>query len=98
MVEDGSYTAVVDRFEVDADDRRLAVLLLEADGGTVGDLVVPAQELPSDARATDAVLSVEVVDGDLAAVQSRPDETDRRAEEAQSRFDRLSRRPGDDEE
>jgi hypothetical protein len=97
MVEDGSYTAVVDRFEVDADDRRLAVLLLEADGGTVGDLVVPAGELPSDARAADAVLSVEVVDGDMAAVEYRPDETDRRAEDAQSRFDRLSRRPGDDE-
>jgi hypothetical protein len=97
MVEDGSYTAVVDRFEVDAEDRRLAVLMLEPDGDVVGDLVVPADALPAAARSADAVLSVEVVDGDLADAEHRPDETDRRAEDAQSRFDRLSRRPGEEE-
>ena len=98
MVDDGTYTAVLDRLEVGADDQRLAVLMLEVDGEQVGDLVVPAEVLPEDARAEDAVLDVEVVDGDLAEATHRPDETERRSADAQSRFDRLSRRPGDDEE
>lgn len=97
MVADGTYTAVLDRFEVDADDTRLAVLLLEADGEQVGDLVVPATDLPAEAREQDAVLSVEVADDALADATYRPDETEGRADDAQSRFDRLSERPGDEE-
>jgi hypothetical protein len=63
----------------------------------VDDLVVPVEDLPGDAREADAVLDVEVTDGDLAAATYRPSETERRAEDAQSRFDRLSRRPGEDD-
>lgn len=95
---DGSYTAVLDRFEVDADDQRLAVLLLEADGEQVGDLVVETDALPPEARHQDAVLGVEVDAGDLASATYRPEETEAREERAQSRFDRLSRRLDEDGE
>jgi ribosomal protein L12E/L44/L45/RPP1/RPP2 len=98
MTDDGTYTAVLDRIEVDADDRRLAVLMLEVDGEQVDDLVVPLALLPEAAQETDAVLEVDVEDGELASATHRPAETGRRAEDAQSRFDRLSKRPGDDEE
>lgn len=97
-MDDGSYTAVLDRFEVDADDRRLAVLVVEADGEAAGELVVPADDLPADARHEDAVLAVDVADGDLAAATYRPDETDRRREDARSRFDRLSSRLGGEDD
>lgn len=96
MVDDGTYTAVLDRFEVDATDERLAVLVLEAAGETVGDLAVPATDLPERARTQDAVLRVEVADGEIAAATYRPEETERRAETARSRFDRLSERPDED--
>jgi len=98
MPGDGTYTAVLDRFEADEDDRRLAVLLLEADGEQVGDLVVPAGTLPDAARHQDAVLAVEIADGSLQSATYRAAETERRSADAQSRFDRLSRRPGDDGE
>lgn len=91
MVDDGSYTAVLDRIEADAEDRPLAVLLLEADGEQVGDLVVPVGALPANARQADAVLAVDVVNGELANAEYRSEETERRAEDAQSRLDRLSR-------
>lgn len=98
MMEDGTYTAVLDRFEVDADDRRLAVLVVEVSEESVDDLVAAAEELPEDARRQDAVLEVSVADGKLSSADYRPEETQRRAEDAQSRFDRLSRRPDDDGE
>jgi len=98
MVDDGSYTAVLDRIEAGADDRRLAVLVLAVDGSDVGELVVPVGELPADAREPDAVLDVAVADGDLVAATHRPAESERRAADAQSRFDRLSKRPGEDDD
>jgi hypothetical protein len=98
MPDDGTYTAVLDRFETGADDERLAVLMLEADGETVGDLVVGAADLPGDARHADAVLEVDVADGALASATYRPAETEERAEAAQDRFDRLSRRLGDEDD
>lgn len=85
---DGEYTAVVDRVE-----DGLAVLLLEANGETVDDLLVPSEDLPRRARAADAVLTVVVEDGDLIEARYRPEETRERAERAQSRFDRLAERP-----
>ncbi|WP_254545159.1 DUF3006 domain-containing protein [Halomarina pelagica] len=89
------YAAVLDRFE--GDD---AVLLLEADDRVVGDVVVDRDDLPPEARHQDAVLAVRVEDGEVVAVDYDPDETERRRDEAQARFDRLARRPdeGDDEE
>ncbi|PSQ02788.1 DUF3006 domain-containing protein [Halobacteriales archaeon QS_5_70_17] len=85
---DGEYTAVVDRVE-----DGLAVLLLEADGETVDDLLVPPERLPRRARTAGAVLTVVVEDGDLIEARYRPEETRERAERAQSRFDRLAERP-----
>ncbi|MFC6835303.1 DUF3006 domain-containing protein [Halomarina ordinaria] len=86
------YTAVLDRFE--GDD---AVLLLEEDGETVGDVVVPRTDLPSRARRQDAVVTVRIEDDAVVDLDYDPEETTRRREDAQSRFDRLARRPDDEE-
>ncbi|WP_042662510.1 DUF3006 domain-containing protein [Haloferax sp. ATB1] len=88
MIPDGTYTATVDRFE---DDR--AVLLVEADGRDIDQLVVDRDELPWRARTQNAVLTITVADGAYDGGQYEPDETEARTEAAQSRFDRLSRRP-----
>jgi len=95
MPSDGTYTAVVDRFEED-----LAVLLLEADGDTVGEVVVDEAALPEDGRHIDAILRVELDDDQLVDVTYEEAETEARSERAQSRFDSLSQRPpsGDDED
>ena len=92
MPSDGKYTAVVDRFEED-----LAVLLLERDGETVDDILLPKPELPESGRHQDAVLYVSVVDGEVRNATYKAEETDQRAERAQSRFDRLSQRPSESE-
>lgn len=86
---DGTYLAVLDRFEAGADGR-LAVLMLEQGGEVVGDLVVAPDELPSEARHADAVLDVVVEDGELAAATYLPETTDRRAGDSQDRFDRIA--------
>lgn len=95
MVADGSYTAVLDRFEATQADRELAVLLLDADGEGVDEIAVERDQLPDDGRHAGAVFEMTVVDGDLQSADYRPDETKERSEAAQSRFDRLARRPQD---
>jgi hypothetical protein len=97
--DDGDYTAVLDRFE-EGRDGRLAVLVLERDAESVGDLVVDPDRLPADGRETDAVFDVRVRNGELRSATHRPEASRRRAEDAQSRFDRLSSRPpgGEDED
>ena len=92
MSTDGEYTAVVDRFEDD-----LAVLLLERDGKAVDDVAVERTELPESARHQDAVLRVSVENGAIRETTYEAEETAERAERAQSRFDRLSRRPSESE-
>lgn len=92
MTGDERYTAVIDRFE-----GRRAVLLLEEDEGVVDELVVSEWRLPEDARHPDAVLSVRVRDGEFVTADYDPEETERRTSDAQSRFDRLARRPGESE-
>lgn len=87
-VDTVDLTAVLDRFEGD-----LAVLVLEAGGETVGEKVVDRAALPEDARHADAVLELTLEVGDIVAVAYDADETEERGETAQSRFDRLSRRP-----
>jgi len=87
MIPDGEYTAVVDRF-----DETLATLEL-SDGDERYSLVVGEEELPEDARHVDAVCHVRVVDEDLVSVGYDHEETSERKQEAQDRFDRLSRRP-----
>jgi hypothetical protein len=84
----GTFTAVVDRFEDD-----LAVLVLERNGETAGELVTGAETLPEDGRHVDAVLGVTLSEGELVAVEDRPAATEDRRERAQRRFDRLSQPP-----
>jgi hypothetical protein len=91
MIPDGTYTAVLDRFE-DSDP----VLELSGDDGRY-ELFVEQQDLPQPARHTDAVLEVELIDGQLVRAEYKPAESEQRLDEAQNRFDRLSKRPPDDE-
>ena len=86
------YTAVVDRFE-----EEMAVLLCERDGEIVDELVVARAALPADACQQDAVLRVIVESGKPVEMDYDPEATERRAERAQSRFDRLSERPPEDD-
>lgn len=92
MTPDGRYTAVLDRFEGE-----VAVLLLEADGETVDDRDVPRADLPSEGRHVDAVFEIQVENDDIVDVDYAEDETERRHESVRRRFDRLARRPDDEE-
>ena len=93
MIPDGQYTAAVDRIE-----NRYATILLEEDGEDVHEIVVYPEVLPSEGRHSDAILTVEITDGELAEAMYRPDETEARQKSAQSQFDRLSERPPNDDE
>ncbi|WP_416838781.1 DUF3006 domain-containing protein [Haloferax sp. DFSO52] len=93
MIPDGTYTATVDRFEDD-----LAVLLIEENGQDIDQLVVDRSELPWRARKQNAVLTVTVAEGEYENGTYEPEETDARTNAAQSRFDRLSRRPPPDDD
>ncbi|WP_254533669.1 DUF3006 domain-containing protein [Natrinema gelatinilyticum] len=88
MTCDGTYTAVVDRFEDD-----LAVLLLEDDGETTGELVVNEDRLPESGRHVGAVVDVELEDGKPVRITYENQETNDRATAARRRFDELSQRP-----
>lgn len=81
-----TYTGVLDRFEEDD-----AVLLLEANGETVEELVVPKTVLPSEGRHRDAVFEISVLD-DRSEFAYDSEQTRRRKNDAQRRFDRLSSR------
>lgn len=98
MVPDGTYTAVLDRFEVTQDDDELAVLLLEADGEVVDEVIVARNRLPEPGRQVDAMFEVTVADGEVRAMEYDADVTEKRGEAAQSRFDRLADRPPEDDE
>jgi len=89
----GEYTAVVDTIE-----DGLATVFFERDGDEVGNAVLDASELPSDAQHADAILSVTLSDGDIESASYNPEATDTRAEAAQDRFDRLSERPPADDD
>ncbi|MFB6301965.1 MAG: DUF3006 family protein [Haloferacaceae archaeon] len=73
MVDDGRYTAVLDRFEGD-----YAILVLEADGEAVDRVMVDPTVLPEAGRHPDAVFAVEVSDTEIVAIQYDPDTTDDR--------------------
>jgi hypothetical protein len=88
---DGEYTAVVDSVE-----DGLATVFFERDGEAVGNAVLDASRLPSDGRHADAVLLVALSDGRIESASYEPDRTGARAEAAQDRFDRLSKRPPSD--
>ncbi|MFW6317611.1 MAG: DUF3006 family protein [Halorubrum sp.] len=90
---DGEYTAVVDNVE-----DGLATVFFERDGEEAGDALLEASRLPSDARHADAILSVTLSGGEIASATYDPERTTTRAEAAQDRFDRLSRRPPSDDD
>ncbi|TKX87827.1 DUF3006 domain-containing protein [Halorubrum sp. SS5] len=90
---DGEYTAVVDAVE-----DGLATVFFERDGEEVGDAVVDAARLPPDGRRADAVLSVTLGSGHIESAAYDPERTEARAEAAQDRFDRLSKRPSSDDD
>jgi hypothetical protein len=90
MIPNGIYTAVLDRFEDD-----LAALEVE-DEDERYELAVPTASLPEEGQVIDAVLLIEVEDGELIDAAYKPMKTEERKESAQSRFDRLSGRPPKD--
>jgi len=89
---DGEYTAVVDTIE-----DGLATVFFEQDSEEVGDAVLDMSILPEDAQHADAILSVTIADGNLAEATYDPERATDRAEQAQSRFDKLSERPSSNE-
>jgi hypothetical protein len=92
-LNDGEYTAVVDTIE-----DGLATVFVEQDGEEVGDAVIDADRLPADARHADAILTVEITNGEVGQMSYEPDRTETRKQAAQDRFDRLSSRPLWDDE
>jgi len=90
---DGDYTAVVDSVE-----DGLATVFFERDGEEVGNAVLEASQLPSDAQVTDAILSMTLTEGRIESATYKPEETATRVEAAQDQFDRLSERPPSDED
>lgn len=87
MIPNGAYSAVVDRIE-----DGLAALEVETEAG-LAELLVDPVELPEPAKTADAVLRIQIIDGSLAEANYLPEETESRKKDAQSRFDRLSQRP-----
>ncbi|WP_129117052.1 DUF3006 domain-containing protein [Halegenticoccus tardaugens] len=87
MVDDGSYTATVDRVEGGR-----AVVLVEGDDEILDEVVLDEERLPADA-GDGAVLSVVVEGGEVVDLEYDAETTDRRKQAARERFDRLSRRP-----
>jgi predicted AlkP superfamily phosphohydrolase/phosphomutase len=92
MIPDGEYRAVLDRIEDD-----LAALEVDV-GGDLRELVVDPEALPAAARRADAVLDVRVRDGELVDADYDRRTTRRRRRQAQDRFDRLSKRPRQDDD
>lgn len=92
QLPDGSYTVVVDSIE-----GGLATVFFEQDGDEVGHQVLEADELPEEGRHDNAVLSATVVDDEVTTWTYQPEEAEERQNRAQDRFDRLSKRPPDDD-
>lgn len=88
MIEDGTYTGVVDAIE-----DGIARLFLEQDGEEVADTTIAADRLPEEGRHQDAILTVTIADGEVQDMEYDPEATESRKEAAQRRFDRLSERP-----
>ena len=83
----GTYAAVCDRIE-----EGFAVLLLEEDERVIEEILIDAEELPAGTRGG-AVLTVELEDGYVKALEFHEEETRIRRQAAQNRFDSLAQRP-----
>jgi hypothetical protein len=88
---DGVYTAVVDAIE-DGQARAF----IEQDHDDITSLTLPSDELPEAGRHADAVFTIVVAQGAIDDWEYDPDATATRCEQAQSRFDRLSKRLSED--
>jgi hypothetical protein len=98
---DGTYVAVLDRFEevetADGAYEEVAVLLVEDDEQIVAERLLGRSELPSDGRHQDAVFELRFEDDELVEMVYDSATTEERSQAAQDRFDRLSRRLPRDE-
>jgi len=83
----GTYTAVVDRIV----DGKTAILLIEDGDKVIDQFDINIEELPQEVDEG-SVLTVEVGDNEITAMEYLEDETDSRRQTAQERFDRLSER------
>lgn len=92
MTLDGTYAATVDRIE-----EGRAVLLVESDGETVAERYLPEDDLPEGADEG-AVLELDFDGGDLLDVEYQPGETEDRRDRMREKFDRLSKRLGEEDE
>ncbi|WP_435156229.1 DUF3006 domain-containing protein [Haladaptatus sp. DFWS20] len=87
-----TLTAVLDRFEEEQ-----AVLLLESEGEVVDEVVMYCDDLPESGRHQDAIFTITVDGESIVEIQYESTETEERAEAAQQQFDRLARRPPEDD-
>lgn len=92
MLSDGTYTGVVDSIEDD-----LARVFLEQEDEEIDDRLLDAARLPEEARHEDAIVRVTIEDDEVVELTYDVEQTEQRREAAQSRFDRLSTRPPNDE-
>ena len=88
---EGEYTATIDRIV----DGGTAVLLLEEDGELIEQFDVSTDRLPTECESG-SVVSVTVENGEVVRIEPRPEETTERTERIERKFDRLSRRLGDE--
>lgn len=93
MIPDGKYTAVVDRIE-----NGVAAMVIEKDGTDTAELLVKPATLPDTSQYADAVLTIELRNGELVEAIERPSKTENRAKSAQRRFDQLSEQPPRDDD
>ncbi len=89
MIEDGTYTATLDRIE-----EEIAVLLIEQDGDVIEEFQIHDLEtLPDESRHDGAVLRVSIKDGDVVDIEYDRDAEEERRTEMQERFEQLSEQP-----
>lgn len=91
-IPDDRYDAVVDRIE-----DGLATMELDGDEARY-ELVIDEGSLPADGQHEGAVYEIVVEDDQLVDAWYDEEATEKRREEAQERFDRLSERPPSDDE
>jgi hypothetical protein len=90
-MDDGEYTAVIDRIV----DDETAVLLCEDDGDVIAQFDVAVDRLPEDTDSG-SVLSVTVTDDSIVTMTAVPEETRTRRQRLQETFERLSKRLDDE--
>lgn len=86
-----THTAVIDRIE-----EGIAVLIFDGEDPAPDGLDIDVADIPDEAAHEGAVLAVTLSDGSVEKIESRPDDEENRRERAQDRFDRLSKRLGEE--